>query len=135
VGGVLLVLLLLAVLGVGGWLGYRWTQTQYYLAPDGDVVAIYRGIPQEVGPVTLSTVHTRTDLRLDELPGYVRDRLEATITVASLEQAEARVGELRSEARGPDPSPSPSPTPSPTPTTTPPRSEEHTSELQSRENL
>lgn len=122
VGGVLLVLLLLAVLGVGGWLGYRWTQTQYYLAPDGDVVAIYRGIPQEVGPVTLSTVHTRTDLRLDELPGYVRDRLEATITVASLEQAEARVGELRSEARGPDPSPSPSPTPSPTPTTTPPAS-------------
>ena len=87
----LLVLLLLAVLGVGGWLGYRWTQTQYYLAPDGDVVAIYRGIPQEVGPVTLSTVHTRTDLRLDELPGYVQDRVSATIAAETLEDARTRV--------------------------------------------
>ena len=117
-GGVVLVLLVLALLGLGGWLGYRWTQTQYYLAPAGDVVAIYRGIPQELGPITLSTVHTRTDLRLDELPGYVRDRLDATITVSSLEQAESRVGELRAEARGGEPASGPTETPNRTP---PPR--------------
>ncbi|HLT83975.1 MAG TPA: PP2C family serine/threonine-protein phosphatase [Phototrophicaceae bacterium] len=122
-GGTLLTLLVLALLGAGGWFGYQWTQQQYFLAPDGDVVAIYRGIPQEVGPITLSEVHTRTDLRLDELPSYAQDRLDATITVSSLEQAEARVGELRAEVRRPDggasPSPSPSPSPDPTDTTPP----------------
>ncbi|WP_324650198.1 PP2C family serine/threonine-protein phosphatase [Georgenia sp. H159] len=118
-GGTLITLLVLALLATGAWLGYRWTQTQYFLAPAGDVVAIYRGIPQEVGPLSLSSVHTRTDLRLDELPGYAQDRLDATLTVSSLEQAEDRVVELRSEVRGSSSaSPSPTPTPTPDPTTT-----------------
>src|SRR5699024_7565592 len=65
-GATLLTVLVLGLLTLGGWFGYRWTQTQYYLAPAGEVVAIYRGIPQQVGPVTLSEVHTRTDLRLTE---------------------------------------------------------------------
>ncbi|WP_454084492.1 PP2C family protein-serine/threonine phosphatase [Georgenia sp. Marseille-Q6866] len=124
IGRTLLTLLVLVLVGAGGWLGYRWTQTQYFLAPEGEVVAIYRGIPQELGPLSLSTVHSRTDLRLDELPGYARDRLEATITVSSLDQAEDRVTELRDEVRATEPeptvtpSPSPSPTPSPTPAPT-----------------
>ncbi|WP_413451673.1 protein phosphatase 2C domain-containing protein [Georgenia phoenicis] len=120
VGRTLLALLVLALLAGGGWLGYRWTQSQYFLAPEGEVVAIYRGIPQEVGPLSLSEVHSRTDLRLEELPGYARDRLEATITVSSLAQAEDRVAELRDEVRAaeeePTPTPSPSPSPSPSPT-------------------
>src|SRR5690606_34596253 len=36
----------LALLVAGGVLGYEWTQTQYYVAPDGAYVAIYRGVPQ-----------------------------------------------------------------------------------------
>ncbi|PYF97771.1 protein phosphatase [Georgenia satyanarayanai] len=119
IGRTLLTLLVLALVGAGGWLGYRWTQTQYFLAPEGEVVTIYRGIPQELGPLTLSAVHSRTDLRLDELPGYARDRLEATITVSSLDQAQDRVAELRDEVRPAEPAPTPSTTRSPSPTSTP----------------
>lgn len=95
--GAVAVLLLLGLVAGGGWLGYRWTQTQYYLAPDGDAVAIYQGIPQQVGPIELSELHTTTDLQLDELAPYVQDRIRATITVSSYEEAHRRVTELRED--------------------------------------
>ena len=45
-------ILVLAVIGVLVWLGasaaYAWTQKQYYVAPDGDTVAIYRGVQAQV---------------------------------------------------------------------------------------
>jgi len=116
VWGLLATVLGLALLATGAWLGYRWTQDQFYLAPDGEVVAIFRGIPQQVGPLTLSEVHERTDLQLSELPGYARDRLEATITVSSLDQARDRVTELRAEARSPGAGSTPRPSVTPTPT-------------------
>ncbi|QDB77982.1 serine/threonine-protein phosphatase [Georgenia sp. 311] len=115
IGATLLTLLVLAGLGAAAWFGYRWTQDQYYLAPDGEVVAIYRGIPQELGPLTLSEVHERTDLRLDDLPSYVQDRLEATMTVDSLEDAETRVRELRADVRRPADGATPAPTPTSVP--------------------
>ena len=44
--------LVLAVIGVLVWLGasaaYAWTQKQYYVAPDGGTVAIYRGVQAQV---------------------------------------------------------------------------------------
>ncbi|MEE6281655.1 PP2C family protein-serine/threonine phosphatase [Georgenia sp. MJ170] len=125
--GTAITLVVLGLLAAGGWFGYRWTQTQYYIAPDGDVVAIFQGIPQEVGPVSFSRLHTRTDLRLDELPTFAQRRLESTITVSSLDQAQQRVGELREEVRDvgsgstpvPEPTPTPTSTQTPTPTQTP----------------
>lgn len=97
VWGAVAVLLVLGLVAGGGWLGYRWTQTQYYLAPDGDAVGIYQGIPQQVGPIELSELHTSTDLQLDELAPYVQDRIRATITVSSYEEAHRRVTELRED--------------------------------------
>lgn len=118
-------LVVLGVVAAGGWFGYRWTQTQYYLAPDGGAVAIFQGIPQQVGPISFSELHTRTDLRLEELPDFAQRRIEATLTVSSLDQAQARVAELREEVRGVSggasmtPTPGPSPSPPDTPTATP----------------
>ncbi|MEE6272023.1 PP2C family serine/threonine-protein phosphatase [Georgenia sp. MJ206] len=112
-GGTLAVLLVLALLAGGGALGYRWTQGQYFLAPNEDAVAIYQGIPQEVGPISLSRLHTTTDLTLDELPAYARDRLAGIITVSSLAEAQARVSDLRDEARAERPAGAPIPTPRP----------------------
>ena len=116
--GLIATVLVLAALTAAGWFGYQWTQTQYYLAPDDQTVAIFRGIPQEIGPLSLSEVHHRTDLRLDELPPYAQDRLRATMTFSSLEAAENRVEQLRSEVRpsltGTRQTPTPTPTPEPT---------------------
>lgn len=124
----LLTLLLAVLLLGGGWWGYSWTQTQYYIAPAGQYVGIYQGIPQEIGPLSFSVLHEATDVRLDDLPTYAQRRIEGTITVSSLVDAERRVADLRQETGEPTdettdepaedpttepPSPSPSGTASP----------------------
>ncbi|UNX54996.1 protein phosphatase 2C domain-containing protein [Georgenia sp. TF02-10] len=122
VGRVVAAVLVLAVLAGAGWAGYSWTRTQYFVAPAGEHVAIYRGIPQEVGPVRLAELHERTDLRVADLSQVAQDRLTRPITRGSLAAAEEVVANLRASetddgdgAREPTPSPSPSPSPTPTP--------------------
>lgn len=95
-------LLILALVGAGAWAGYRWTQTQYFVTVERGNVAIYRGIPQEVGPLTLASLHERTDLDVDDLNGVARDRLRHPITSASLESAERTVDNLRTQVRRDD---------------------------------
>ncbi|MGC0141910.1 PP2C family protein-serine/threonine phosphatase [Pseudactinotalea sp. Z1732] len=86
-----------------GTLGYRWTQTQYYVGPNNHHVAIYQGIPQRIGPLQLSSVHENTDIALADLPGFVRNRVERTMATNSLPAAEAIVADLRTQARPADP--------------------------------
>ena len=86
-------LLVIAMVG-GGTAAYRWTQTQFYLGVAGGDVAIYRGIPQSIGPLALSDVVERTALVADELPGYVRARLDQTIPATSLTDARTRIARL-----------------------------------------
>ena len=106
-------LVLVVAAGVAGVAGYQWTQTRYYVGVAGDDVAIYRGIPQTVGPLDLSEVVERTALPADKLPGYVRTRLEQTIPAASLADARARVARLVQADEPADPAPTPAPTPAP----------------------
>jgi len=50
----LVAVVVLAAVAVAGWLGYRWTQDQYYVGVDNGRIAVFRGIPQTVGPISLS---------------------------------------------------------------------------------
>ena len=109
---VTLLVVLLVAAGATGF--YRWTQTQYYVGVDGEVVAIYRGIPQSVGPLTLSDVVERTELAVDDLPGFVRDRVEQTIHTASLADARTRVDALAEDAAAEQPAEQATRTPRPT---------------------
>lgn len=124
VGGVVALVLVLAALGAAGWAGYSWTQTQYFVSPYGDNVAIYRGIPQEIGSLRLARLHERTDLRLDQLASVAQARLESPITRGSLAGAEAVVENLRETGLaepGPVPTPAtPAPTTDPAPSPTAP---------------
>lgn len=88
------VVLVLAAVGTAGWLGYRWTQQQYYVGVQDGQVAIYRGIPQEVAGFELSTVVETTDIQVEDLPGFVRDRLDQTIPADDLEHARDRAAAL-----------------------------------------
>ena len=106
---VLLSLLAVVVVAGAAFGFYRWTQTQYYVGVDGEVVAIYRGIPQSVGPVSLSEVVETSDVVVDDLPAFVRERLEQTIHTATLADARERVESLAEDAE-PEPMPTPTPT-------------------------
>ncbi len=91
----LMTLILIAVLGFG----YTWTQTRYYVAEADNRVAIYTGVPQRVGPITLSELYDTTDIPVSNLPEYQRSQLSNTLPAASLDEAERIVGDLRSELR------------------------------------
>ena len=116
-----IVAVVLLALGGAATAGYRWTQTQYYVATSGDFVAIFRGIPQSLGPIDLGHPVETTDVRVDDLPTFAQERLATAITPASgtLEAAREVVEGLREDADvDPDPSASPSPSASASPTST-----------------
>jgi len=115
---VVLSVLAVAVVAAAAFGFYRWTQTQYYVGVDGEVVAIYRGIPQSVGPLALSEVVETSDVVVDDLPAFVRERLDQTIHTATLADARERVASLAEDAE-PEPSPTPTPTKPTAPAATP----------------
>lgn len=107
------------VLVVAAFAGYRWTQTQYYVGVDDGQVTIFRGIPQNLGPLELSTPVEHTGTTLDQLGSdYLRDRVEQTIRADSLDQAHAIVDNLVADAASQEPAPTS--TPAVTPPVTPP---------------
>jgi PPM family protein phosphatase len=91
-------LVVLAVLGAGAYAAWSWSQQQYYVGADGQDVAIYRGLPQDIGPVSMSRVYERQDLPLARLPEYSQEQVRSTITADDLADARAKVGALRSQA-------------------------------------
>jgi len=94
-------LLPLAVLGVlvlGAWGAYLWTQTQYYVGVNGEHVAIYRGIPQSLGPIDLQTLVETSDIEVDDLEPYEQERIEATIRTGSLDEARDVVESLQDDS-------------------------------------
>jgi protein phosphatase len=83
------------VLVGGGTAAYAWTQNQYYVKPADGFVAIWRGVDQTLGPITLSRVDSVSDIPLGELPTYVQDILRAGTPIGSRSDADARVANLR----------------------------------------
>ena len=97
------VLLLLAGLAGAVWGGWRWSQSQYFVGTSTDgsgteVVTVFRGLPQDVGPIDLSYPEELTDVAVDDLPAFSRNRLADQIVVDSREGADAVVGGLRDQA-------------------------------------
>lgn len=95
----LLGLLTLAVIGGGVYSGWRWTQTQYYVGTNGEHVALYQGISQDLAWVSLSKVEKdHPEIELDYLPPYQRDLVEATIAEGDLHGARTKIDELAVQA-------------------------------------
>ncbi|MBN9187623.1 MAG: serine/threonine-protein phosphatase [Microbacterium sp.] len=95
--GLLLVLALIAGLLFAA---YSWTQTRYFVGADDDTVVIFRGIQQNIGPISLSSVYEDTDVPLDSLTEFDRQTVEGTINAGSLQEAEQIVSNLRTTAGG-----------------------------------
>ena len=85
----------LAVLVAGGWAAWTWSQQQYYVGEQDGMVTIYRGISQDLGPVSLSTAEQQTDLPVEELPYYYQRRVQGTLSADGQDDAERIVADLR----------------------------------------
>jgi PPM family protein phosphatase len=76
-GRVALASLLLIVVVTGG--SWMWTRTQYFVGVEGDRVAVYQGIDDQVGPVHFASVAETSPVRVADLPGSARRQVESGI--------------------------------------------------------
>jgi protein phosphatase len=89
VAGVLLV-------GAMGFLW--WLSSQWFVGPNGEYVAIYQGIPQQMAGVPLNRVVTRTALPVASLPYYDQAQLGGTLDAATETEALRIVTDLEAKS-------------------------------------
>jgi protein phosphatase len=85
---------IVALLALGLWLGYAWTQTRYYIGEQDQHVAIFNGVSQRLGPIQLSTLETVTDIRMSDLPEFSQQRVRQTVPARDLYDAQRIVKNL-----------------------------------------
>ena len=67
----------------------RWISSQWYIADIEGRIGLFQGVPQSLGPISLSRVDHLTDLRLDALPLFERQSVHDGIAANSRSEAEA----------------------------------------------
>jgi protein phosphatase len=99
--GAALIVLAALVVAASMWLGWRWTQNQYYVGSDDGYAVVYRGVDTNLGPIRfshpISTQEERVPLR--RLTTATRSSVERTIPYDSRQQAEHALDRLRQEAK------------------------------------
>ncbi len=68
-------------------LAYQWTQSHYFVGSDDGKVAIYQGVQQGIGPISLSSVRQSTEIDVADLPIQQRETVEATISADDFQDA------------------------------------------------
>lgn len=81
------ILLLIGAIVAAFVLGYQWTQTRFYVGEYNGRVAIYQGIQQDLGPISLHELHSETRIDIAELRTYDQQRVEQTISAGDLNEA------------------------------------------------
>ncbi len=94
------IVLVAAAITAAAILGYQYTQRQYFVGASDGRVAIFQGVQQNIGPISLSHVFTQTTIKLEDLPPYRRDSVLATMNAQDLADAQRIVDQL-SDARQP----------------------------------
>jgi protein phosphatase len=94
----LLLVLLLGMLGSGLYLGWQYTQDQYYVgATEQGQLAIFRGVPGQIAGLDLSSVNETSPARLDDLTAVAQERVKQGIHADSQPDARRRLAELTSD--------------------------------------
>ena len=88
------IVLLIAAITTTFVLGYQWTQTRYYVGESNGRVAIFQGIQQNLGPLSLHELHTETTVDVADLRTYDQQRVEQTISAGSFAEASRIVQRL-----------------------------------------
>lgn len=74
--------------------GYQFTQQRYFVGEKDGRVAIFQGVQQDIGPISLSHVYKTTTIDLNDLPTYSRETVTATINADSAADAQRIVDQL-----------------------------------------
>jgi len=91
----LILVLLAAVLGGGLWVGWRYTQSKYYVGvTDDGTVAVFQGIPGEIAGFDLSTVDFLSNTKIDELTPVAQEKVREGIPSASQQEAREQLATL-----------------------------------------
>jgi protein phosphatase len=115
-----LALLALALVGGTAFLGWQYTQSQYYVGKtDDDYVAVFRGVRGSIGGVRLSDIAQRSELTMAQLQPVARRQVQQGIPAQSRTDANNIMRRLRDQRRDCAPTPSGSPAPSPTASASP----------------
>ncbi len=94
----MLLTVLLALLGGGLWVGWRYTQSQYYVgATEQGQLAVFQGVPGEIAGLDLSNVHQTSPTRLDDLTPVAQDRVKQGIQATNESDAQRRLAELTAD--------------------------------------
>ena len=94
VGAAIVGLLVLGLFGGAWW----WVSSQYYVGSDNGNVTVFRGIPQNVGSLSLSSVVETTAIPTVQLPVYAQELVTATIAAESRTDADRIVAILDDQA-------------------------------------
>jgi len=86
---------LLAVVAVGGYVGWRWTQDQYYVGADEGKVVIFRGINERIAGLNLSKPYHVTGIQLDQVPKNDEQTVRTAYASGSLAQVQKTVGNIQ----------------------------------------
>ena len=87
---------LLAVITGGGYIAWRWSQEQYYVAESKGKVVIYRGISGRVAWISLSKVYQLTSIPFAQVPSNYQQTVKAAIPASSLGDAQKIVVNIQS---------------------------------------
>jgi protein phosphatase len=90
--------LTLAVIAAGTYGAYAWSQRQYYVGVKGGYVAIYQGVNQRIGPVSLSHDVATSEIAVADLPDFYAKRVTDTVSRPDEQSASALIDELRVQA-------------------------------------
>lgn len=85
------VLVVAAALGAGGYFGYQWTQSQFYIGAKGDELVVFQGVDAEVGPVSFKKVAYTDHVRVSSLPAVQQDQVRSGIPVDDLQAGISKI--------------------------------------------
>ncbi len=90
--------LTLAVVAAGTYGAYAWSQRQYYVGLKDGYVAIFQGVNQQIGPLSLSHDIATSEIAVEDLPDFYARRVTSTVSRPDEQSASALIDELRVQA-------------------------------------
>ncbi len=97
------------LLAGGAFAAWHWVREQYFVGVYAGQVAVFRGLPQNLGPIDLATLDHTTGVLVDTLPPADQDSVKAGLVVDSSNQAAQKVAALREAACSVSATPNPLP--------------------------